>query len=90
MIWERTHWWTRMPGWAGQTERYFLVRTPPFEPAPELTPEQLADELVGEVRWWTQEELAASDAFFAPRRLPELVADLLRDGPPPATVDVGV
>jgi 8-oxo-dGTP diphosphatase len=90
LIWSRTRWWTRMPGWAGQTERYFLVRTAAFEPAPELTVEQLADEGVTDMRWWTQEELAASDAAFAPRRLQGLVAALLRDGPPAGTVDVGV
>jgi TDG/mug DNA glycosylase family protein len=90
VIWTRTHWWTRMPGWAGQTERYVLVRTPAFEPAPKLTREQLADEGVADMRWWTQEELAASDAVFAPRRLPALVSELLRDGPPAASLDVGV
>jgi hypothetical protein len=79
-----------MVSWAGQTERYFLVRTTAFEPRPLLTPEQLADEHVAEVRWWTPAELAGADAVFSPRRLPELVAELLRDGPPPATVDVGV
>ena len=63
---------------------------PPSSPSPRWTPEQLADEGVAELRWWTQAELAATDAVFAPRRLPELVAELLRDGPPPATVDVGV
>ena len=42
------------------------------------------------IRWWTQAELAASEERFAPRRLPELVAALLRDGPPGEPVDVGV
>jgi TDG/mug DNA glycosylase family protein len=90
VIWERTHWRTAMDGWAGQTERYHLVRAPAFEPAPRLSAEQLLDEGVGELRWWTQDELAATDVAFAPRRLPELVAQLLRDGPPAETVDVGV
>ena len=67
-----------------------LVRTPAFEPEPRFTPEQLAAEYVTGIRWWTQEELAASDELFAPRRLPELVAALLRDGPPGEPVDVGV
>jgi hypothetical protein len=76
--------------WDGQVERFVLVRTPAFEPAPRFTPEQLAAEYVTGMRWWTREELAASEALFAPRRLPELVAALLRDGPPEAPVDVGV
>jgi 8-oxo-dGTP pyrophosphatase MutT (NUDIX family) len=90
VIWERTRWRTAMYGWAGQTERYVLVRTPAFEPNPRWTPEQLAAEGVAEVRWWTQAELAATDAVFAPRRLPQLAAELLRDGPPPELLDVGV
>ena len=53
-----------------------------FEPQPRFTPEQLAAEFVTGMRWWTQEELASSDELFAPSRLPELVAALLRDGPP--------
>ena len=90
IVWERTHWWTGMEGFAGQTERYTLVRTVAFEPAPRWTPEQLAAEGVAEVRWWTPAELAATDTVFAPRRLPELLGALLENGPPPEPVDVGV
>jgi len=88
-LWFRTHWQlgeTR----AGQTDRFFLVRTDAFEPAPELTPVQLRDEGVHGMRWWTQPELAASGALFAPRRLPALVAQLQAGGPPAAAFDVGV
>ena len=52
--------------------------------------EQLASEYVTGIRWWTQEELGASEELFAPGRLPELVAALLRDGPPGEPIDVGV
>ena len=71
-------------------ERYYLLRTPAFEPEPVFTAEQLASEYVTAIRWWTQAELAASEEQFAPRRLPELVAALLRDGPPEEPLDVGV
>lgn len=90
-IWRREHVFPFWDGsWDGQVERYVLVRTPAFEPAPRFTPEELATEFVTGMRWWTPEELAASDELFAPRRLPELVAALLRDGPPEEPVDVGV
>lgn len=36
------------------------------------------------------DELAAIDGVFAPRRLPELVATLVADGPPRQAVDTGV
>jgi 8-oxo-dGTP diphosphatase len=90
-IWEREHVFPFWDGsWDGQVERFALVRTPAFEPAPRFTPEQLASEFVTGLRWWTREELAASGELFAPRRLPELLAALLRDGPPGEPLDVGV
>jgi TDG/mug DNA glycosylase family protein len=87
-IWTRTHWFTDMDGWAGQTERIYLVRTEAFEPAPEWTTAQLADEGISEQRWFTRAEL--DGLLFAPRRLPELLDDLLAHGPPHEPLDVGV
>lgn len=90
-IWLREHVFPFWDGsWDGQAERFVLVRTGGFEPAPRFSPEQLAAEFVTGMRWWTPAELLASDELFAPRRLPELVAALLRDGPPGTPVDVGV
>lgn len=89
-VWTRTHLQPMAPCWDGQSEVYFLVRAPAFEPEPRLSWEQLEREFVAEVRWWTADELDASDAIFAPRRLPDLLSELLRDGPPSAPIDVGV
>lgn len=90
-IWTREHVFPFVDGsWDGQAERFVLVRSPEFEPAPQFTAEELASEFVTGMRWWTLAELEASDELFAPRRLPELVANLLRDGPPGEPVDVGV
>ncbi len=90
-IWTREHVFPFYDGsFDGQIERYTLVRTEAFEPAGTFTPDELAAEFVTAVRWWTPAELAASEELFAPRRLPELVAALLRDGPPDEPVDVGV
>jgi 8-oxo-dGTP diphosphatase len=90
-IWTREHVFPFLDGrWDGQAERFALVRTHAFEPAPRFTVEQLAAEFVTGMRWWSLAELEASDELFAPRRLPELVAALLRDGPPGEPIDVGV
>ena len=90
-IWTREHVFPFESGlWDGQVERFVLVRTHAFDPVPRFTPEQLRAEYVTGMRWWTPTELEASDELFAPRRLPELVASLLRDGPPGEPVDVGV
>jgi 8-oxo-dGTP pyrophosphatase MutT (NUDIX family) len=91
VIWSRTHIFELGIGdWDGQTERYFLVRTAPFEPSPHLTWGQLNAEFVTAVRWWTPEELATATTVFAPSRLPELVRALIAEGPPVQPVDVGV
>lgn len=90
-VWTRTHVFPFENGlWDGQMEQYMLVRTPAFEPAPRFTPGELADEYVAEIRWWTAAELAESEERFAPRRLPALLAALVRDGPPGEPFDVGV
>jgi ADP-ribose pyrophosphatase YjhB (NUDIX family) len=89
-IWTRTHVWDDGVNWDGQTERYFLVRTPAFTPDPRHTWEQLNAEFVTEIRWWTVEELEVSNEVFAPTRLAALVRDLLRLGPPAEPIDVGV
>ncbi len=65
MIWTRTHSMALGTGHDGQWEAYYLVRTPAFEPAPLLTPEQLRAENVAGLRWWTVDErAAATDTVF--------------------------
>jgi 8-oxo-dGTP pyrophosphatase MutT (NUDIX family) len=87
LLWRREHEfddkWSR---WRGQRERCYLVRVEPFAPAPRL---DLAAEHVVEVRWWTPEELAATDEVFGPRALPELVRRILHDGPPEQPLELG-
>lgn len=90
LIWTRTHVVPLSSGHDGQRERFYLLRTPAFDPRPALTPEQLRAEFVTGLRWWTLDELRAAEAVFAPRRLPDLLASLLVDGPPPHPIDVGV
>lgn len=89
LVWTRTHLF-ELGRWDGQVERYYLVRTPGFDPAPRLTWAQLNAEYVTAIRWWTLEELETAEALFAPRRLPLLLRELLLHGPPAEPVDVGV
>lgn len=76
--------------WDGQTERYYLVRTPAFEPLPGLSWHELRREGMDAVRWWTLEELEAAEALFSPRRLPLLLRELVLHGPPAEPLDVGL
>ena len=90
LIWTRTHIAPMSTGHDGQSENFYLVRTTSFEPRPALSPAQLRAENVTGLGWWTVDELAAAEGVFAPRRLPELVAALVADGPPPLAIDTGV
>jgi TDG/mug DNA glycosylase family protein len=91
-LWTRRHVWA----WNGTaydtTEQIALVRVD----AQSVRPDPSDSLFFGGVeqgfehRWWTVEELEATADVFSPRRLPALVATLLRDGPPPEPVDVGV
>jgi 8-oxo-dGTP pyrophosphatase MutT (NUDIX family) len=85
-VWTRAHAFD-MPEHCGQRERTYLVRTPAFEPQPLLDP---AIEGIAQIRWWTRDELAASTAVFAPRRLAAWFAALLEGGPPDEPIDVGI
>ena len=91
VVWTRLHIIPFIGGeWDGQRELYHLVRTPAFTPRPALSWEQLNSEYVFGLRWWTTAELAEAEETFAPRRLPELLRSLLRDGPPAEPIDAGV
>jgi 8-oxo-dGTP pyrophosphatase MutT (NUDIX family) len=88
--------WTRREVyvWAGKTidqrEQFVLVRTPQFEPTPEIGRNGLLAEDVHELRWWTLAELEASDAVVYPTRLAQFLRELLAEGPPEQPIDVGV
>ncbi|ADB31509.1 NUDIX hydrolase [Kribbella flavida DSM 17836] len=71
-------------GYDGVTNDYFLVRVDSHHPAGSLSTAELAAENVHGHRWWTPAELQAYDgpAYFSPRALPALLADLLTSGPP--------
>jgi 8-oxo-dGTP diphosphatase len=90
-IWHRLHIVPFLNGeFDGQRERIFLIRSAVFEPVPQLTWEQMNAEFVHELRWWTIDEIAGSDAVFVPNDLHSLLTTLLRDGPPIEPIDVSV
>jgi 8-oxo-dGTP diphosphatase len=90
-IWDRLHIVPFLNGaFDGQRERIHLVRCPTFEAQPQLSWEQMNAEFVYELRWWTPDEIGASDVHFVPQALYELLIALLRDGPPIEPIDVSV
>ncbi|HEY2373658.1 MAG TPA: NUDIX domain-containing protein [Gaiellaceae bacterium] len=88
LIWTREHRLVNPRRWGKQTERHYLVRTAAFEPAPTLGADALAEEGITDARWFTVEELHG--LITGPRRLADLVADVLQNGPPPVPIDAGV
>jgi len=89
-IWTREHTFN----WAGkvmsQMEIYHLVRTERFDAVMEDNPSETEAAAFQGFRWWTAEKVRASEELFAPRRLAELVEDLIANGPPDEPVDSGV
>lgn len=89
------HVWTRRHlirfdhggSWDGQEEQIHLVRTERFDPAPQLTWEQLRAERIHELRWWHPAEIAEHPGRFVPTGLGHHLADLLDHGPPTTPLD---
>jgi len=86
LLWRREHEFDAPLRFRGQREDCYLVRVEPFEPAPRL---DLVAEHVTEIRWWSVDELRVSQEVFGPRRLPELVAELLESGAPSVPLELG-
>lgn len=90
-VWSRTHIIPMTTGHDGQRDEVYVVPTARFEPRPTIGWDALRREYVHEIRWWPLADVAAAhDTRFAPRRLGALLADYVRDGPPPTPIDTGV
>lgn len=88
-IWERTHLFPDPRAFDGQAERIYFVRCARFDPVPQLSWDALRAEGMTDLRWWGRPELDAAEERFVPRRLPELLAELLGSGLPATMIDVG-
>jgi 8-oxo-dGTP diphosphatase len=90
-LWNRLHIVAFLDGLHdGQREQVYEVRVPAgFEPAPAFSWEQLNAEHVFELRWWTLDELDASDVVIAPRELRAILHEHAVTGAPaePWTVE---
>jgi 8-oxo-dGTP pyrophosphatase MutT (NUDIX family) len=95
-VWIREFTW-RFPGndrqpptWFATTEHFFVAHVGP-EPPPPHPEEGGEDEMVdlGEARWWSIEDLRASDEPLSPRRLVELIEPIVRGELPEEPVRIG-
>lgn len=85
-LWHREHEFDAPLSFAASASAVTSFASSPFEPAPRL---ELAAEHVTEVRWWAADELRRSWEVFGPRRLPELVGELLESGAPSVPLELG-
>jgi len=88
-VWRRTHTFELEGQLITQRETYFLAPTSRFEPRTEGL-ESIERRWFRGFRWWHVEAIRASDELFSPRRLGDLLVELLRQGPPPSPIDAGV
>jgi ADP-ribose pyrophosphatase YjhB (NUDIX family) len=89
-VWTRTHRSSLLAGFSGQRETYYFIRVHEAGGPPAFSAELLRAEGLTGSRWWTGAELSgARKERFAPRRLPELYAALVADGPPVDLIDTG-
>ncbi len=98
-IWHRTHIIPMDTGHDGQRDTVLLVRRSRFDPVPSIGWEAMRAERVHEMRWWSLDELRTvpvdvdmepGGVRFSPRRLAELTAALLVNGPPRSPIDTGI
>ncbi len=73
-----------------QQSAFYLVETPWFEPTMAGNPADGERSAFRGFRWWSVKELLETSDVIVPRRLVELLANLIRAGPPEAPVDTGV
>jgi len=84
-VWTRRHQyvWNGRP--SDQYERFFLARTADTG----IHPSKQDSHVVAH-RWWTLAQLLSSHDEFAPRRLGELMADIVRGDYPDQPIDCGI
>jgi len=84
-VWSRSVTFTFRGIWLHQTERWFLARVAGLDA--EAVP---LDDLATEgARWWSVDELAATDEVLAPTSIAVQLRRLLSVGPPDDPIDVG-
>lgn len=88
LLWTRVHEFpmvsTDGESFDGQSESVYLVRTPRFEIAPSMSPDELRSENLFEHRWWTVDELSGYTGRdnFSPPTIDVHTRDIILNGPP--------
>jgi len=84
-VWTRRHGYFWNGRWCDQYERFFVARTDNHR----IRPINRDTYVIGH-RWWNPRELGASSEDFAPRRMAELIAQIIEGRYPAEPIDCGV
>lgn len=87
-VWLRDHVWRWGETFYDSRERFYLVRVPHTDVSPRHMEDLELHSFTG-FRWWSVDELAASDEVFVPRNLAELLAPLIAGEVPSEPIEVG-
>jgi 8-oxo-dGTP pyrophosphatase MutT (NUDIX family) len=90
-----------MARWDGQHDTFYWLEVDAFEPRPHLSAEQLRDEHVDAIRWWTYAEVRAAQraydahdtddpayAVLSPRDLGHRLSELFTNGRPAPPIEL--
>lgn len=87
-VWIRSHTFRFGTGWIEQRERFYVVRVANITVSTDgLEPEERI--AMVEHRIWSVDDLAASNEWFAPRRLADLLPPLLSGDLPAEPIEIG-
>jgi 8-oxo-dGTP pyrophosphatase MutT (NUDIX family) len=90
-VWRREHTFLFEDVQIRQSERYFLVPTPRFDPRTDGMPEGEVETIwFRGYRWWGLEELLQTDELLVPRALGTHLKNLVEEGIPSRPVEVGI
>jgi 8-oxo-dGTP pyrophosphatase MutT (NUDIX family) len=89
-IWIREGTYRWEGGLANEREYFYLVRADQFEADFSKNPAENERRAIAEARWWPVSELPPHSKHFAPNRLGELTADILKNGAPAQPIETGL
>jgi 8-oxo-dGTP pyrophosphatase MutT (NUDIX family) len=88
-VWVRRHVFEFGGRWLDEQEHFFVARVPSGIAVTHAN-WVLDDHMMSGHRWWSVDEIVASDHWFAPRRIASLLPAILSGDFPPDPIDCGV
>jgi 8-oxo-dGTP diphosphatase len=90
-IWHRRHQFLLNGKNWDQSEEFYLIATPRFDPISTNNPVEFEARAFRAFKWWSADEIdAASREIFVPQHFAEHLRMLVDHGPPRDSIDVGI